>query len=79
MPEVELGALPKVRAIVSLSRSEIYRRVRARTFPAPVSLGTRCSRWSLTEVREWVAARLAERRVQEITVTVEPSAKKAAA
>jgi len=59
--EVELGALPQVRAIAGVSRSEIYRRVAAKTFPAPVRLGPRCTRWNLPEVRAWGAARLAER------------------
>jgi prophage regulatory protein len=61
MQQVELGALPKVRAIVDLSKSEIFRRIKADTFPKPVRLGSRCTRWNLQEVREWAAARLAER------------------
>ena len=62
MEEVELGALPQVRAIAGISRSEVYRRVAANTFPVPVRLGPRCTRWNLPEVRAWVVARLAERK-----------------
>lgn len=62
MQDVVLGALPKVREIVDLSKSEIYRRIAANTFPAPAKLGYRCNRWNLAEVRAWAAARLAERK-----------------
>lgn len=62
--QIEFGALPQVRAIVGISRSEIHRRVAAKTFPAPVRLGSRCTRWNLAEVRAWAAARLAERDAQ---------------
>ena len=62
LPAVELGGLPKVRNIVDLSRSEIYRRVKAKSFPQPIQLGSRCTRWNLHEVREWAAAKLAQRK-----------------
>ena len=53
--------LPQVRSITGLSRTEIYRRVAAGTFPAPVKLGERASAWSDGEVNAWIAARVAER------------------
>ena len=53
--------LPQVKARTGLSRSEIYRRIRAGTFPAPVKLGTRASAWAESEVLDWCGARIAER------------------
>ncbi|WP_082322116.1 helix-turn-helix transcriptional regulator [Variovorax paradoxus] len=45
---------PAVVALVGLSRSEIYRRMAAGTFPRPVKLGPRCSRWRAQEIGEWL-------------------------
>jgi prophage regulatory protein len=56
-----LGAQPEVSKIAGIEKSEIWRRVKAGTFPAPVRLGTRCTRWNLVEVEEWARQRLAER------------------
>ena len=33
----------------------------AGSFPAPIRLGERCTRWSLREVSQWVEQRKAER------------------
>jgi prophage regulatory protein len=53
--------LPDVRRRVSLSRSEIYRRIAAGHFPQPVKLGERASAWNAAEVDSWIAARIAAR------------------
>jgi prophage regulatory protein len=53
--------LPEVKARTGLSRSEIYRRIRNRTFPAPIKIGARASGWSASEVDAWIVARIAER------------------
>lgn len=53
--------LPQVKARTGLSRSEIYRRIAADTFPAPVKIGERASAWSSAEVERWIAERIAER------------------
>lgn len=37
--------LPEVRRRVGLSNSEIYRRIAAGTFPAPIKLGPQMSAW----------------------------------
>ncbi|MFC3815017.1 helix-turn-helix transcriptional regulator [Lysobacter sp. GCM10012299] len=42
-----------------LSSSEIYRRIAAGTFPAPVKIGARCSAWQAAEVDAWIADRIA--------------------
>lgn len=53
--------IKQVRARTGLCRSEIYRRVRGGTFPAPVKLGPQTSAWSAEEVSQWIADRLSER------------------
>lgn len=67
----ELALIPmgEVSRISGLSKSEVWRRVQSRTFPAPVKLGegekgaahNRCTRWSQAEVEAWVRDRLASR------------------
>jgi predicted DNA-binding transcriptional regulator AlpA len=63
--EPQLIALPEVRRITGLSKSEIWRRVsdveHYPDFPKPIRMGTRCTRWNLPEVRSYVAVRLAAR------------------
>lgn len=54
--------LRDVQAIVTLSGSEIYRRIAAGTFPKPISLGPKSSVWIEQEVQDWMAARIAESR-----------------
>ena len=51
--------------IVGLSKSEIWRRVNAGTFPTPIRLGDRATRWEASELeawmKEWMAHRPAKR------------------
>lgn len=63
MGALTLERLPSVRARTGLSRSEIYRRIAAGDFPAPVKLGevARSSAWVEHEVSAWIAARIAAR------------------
>ena len=53
--------LPEVCRRVGFSRSELYRRVCAKTFPAPIKLGERVSAWPSDEVEAWISERVAER------------------
>lgn len=53
--------LPQVKSRTGLSRSEIYRRIAAGTFPAPIKLGERASAWPEHEVTAWIEARIAAR------------------
>jgi prophage regulatory protein len=53
--------LPRVKKYTGLSRSEIYRRVSAGTFPKPVKLGERASAWPEHEITAWIDARIAAR------------------
>lgn len=64
-PTVCLLRLPQILERTGLSRSEIYRRIAAGTFPQPAKLGS-MSAWSSIEVAEWVKARLDEREAMEV-------------
>lgn len=46
---------PEVERITSLSRSEIYRRMAAGSFPASVSLGGRAVGWFSDAIEAWLA------------------------
>ncbi len=54
--------LPAVKAATGLSRTTIYERVRAGTFPAPIPLGERAVGWLASDVGAWVQARVQEAR-----------------
>jgi prophage regulatory protein len=41
----------------ALSRSELYRRIRAGNFPKPVSIGRRAVAWRSSDVSDWIATR----------------------
>lgn len=47
--------LSDVEEKTSLSRSTIYRRIQAGTFPAPLDLGPGAVRWRLSDVDAWIA------------------------
>lgn len=48
--------LSTVQALTGLSRSTIYTRIRAKTFPEPIKLGTRCTRFRAGDVTAWLEA-----------------------
>ncbi|WP_286744607.1 helix-turn-helix transcriptional regulator [Aquabacterium sp. UBA2148] len=45
-----------VQALTSLSRTELYRRVREDRFPCPVKIGPKISRWRTGDVQAWLRA-----------------------
>lgn len=61
MLQKQLLRMPRVREIVALSRSEIYRLMSLNKFPHSVPLGERVRAWDAEEVQDWVAARIAAR------------------
>lgn len=66
-PDVDaLIPITEVTRQAGLSRTSVYERVAAGTFPQPCRLGTN-TRWSEREVQDWIAQRLAERPGQEAT------------
>jgi prophage regulatory protein len=48
----------QVQARTGLSRSAIYQRVKAGTFPPQVSLGERTVGWIESEINSWLTARI---------------------
>lgn len=54
--------LREVKALTTLSTSELYRRIAAGTFPRQVMLGPKSSVWVEAEVLAWCEARIAESR-----------------
>ncbi len=54
--------IKEVLSITSLSQSELYRRIKASTFPTQVKLAPGHVVWVLSEVDNWVAERIAEAR-----------------
>lgn len=59
---LQLIALPEVVRISGISKSEIFRRIKLKNFPAPARIGDgRCTRWEMGEVQAWVRDRLSER------------------
>lgn len=61
-PSCRFIKLVEVKALTTLSTSEIYRRITAGTFPAQVILGPKSSVWIKAEIVAWCEARIAERR-----------------
>ena len=51
----------EVRERVTLSKTHIYRLIRAGHFPAPVPLGPHRTAFLESEVQEWMDSRVAER------------------
>ncbi len=52
--------IKEVLSITSLSQSELYRRIKAGTFPAQVKLAPGHVVWVQSEVDTWVVERIAE-------------------
>lgn len=51
-------ALLKIQAVLqrtSLSKSTLYAKIKEGTFPEPVRLGARCSRWKSSELDNWLS------------------------
>jgi prophage regulatory protein len=52
-----LRKIKDVRSVTALSRTELYRRIRAGQFPKPVAIGLRAVAWRDSDVQAWIAAR----------------------
>jgi prophage regulatory protein len=55
-PHQRFIKLPEVKALTTLSTSEIYRRIAAGTFPKQVLLGPKSSCWLESQVIDWKEA-----------------------
>lgn len=53
-PSIQLWRLPRVMAETGLSKSEIYRRLKAGTFVPQVKLGTRAIAFDSSAVQSWI-------------------------
>ena len=51
----------ELKQIIPLSRSTIWRKVKAGEFPMPLALGKAAVGWRLSEVRAWIEAQAATR------------------
>lgn len=56
-----LISMARVIELISLSRTEVYRRIKAGTFPQPVPLGPFRVAFVAAEVDGWIAERLTAR------------------
>lgn len=55
-----LERLPRVMRRTGLSKSEIYRRMRAGSFPKAIALGPKTVAWSAAKIDRWISERVAE-------------------
>ena len=55
LPETGFLRQPQVLVFVPISRSTLWRRVQAGTFPGPVKLSARVTAWRAEDVRRWIA------------------------
>lgn len=55
--ETRMLRAPEVTARTGLSRTTIWRRVRAGTFPAPYVLGQNSIGWTAQSITDWLASR----------------------
>lgn len=60
-PTAAFWRLPAVCAFLQFSRSTLLRRVASGEFPRPVKLGPNTIAWPAADVRDWAAAKVAER------------------
>ena len=55
LPETGFLRQPQVLVFVPISRSTLWRRIQAGTFPGPAKLSARVTAWRAEDVRRWIA------------------------
>ena len=55
LPDTGFLRQPQVLSFVPISKSTLWRRVHARTFPTPLKLSERVTVWRVEDVRQWMA------------------------
>ena len=55
LPETGFLRQPQVLAFVPISKSTLWRRIQARSFPKPVKLSVRIAAWRVEDIRRWIA------------------------
>jgi prophage regulatory protein len=63
--KMRIVRLKEVIDLTGLARSTIYKYIGKNTFPKRVSLGDRCVGWLLSEVEEWILAKVEARDLAE--------------
>jgi prophage regulatory protein len=69
MTTTSLLRLPAVRVRTGLSRTSIYARVAAGTFPRPIHIGPRAVAWPSDVIDAWIGDRIRESHVVQPTPT----------
>lgn len=54
LPDTGFLRQAQVLAFVPISKSTLWRRVQARTFPEPVKLSERVTVWRAEDIRQWI-------------------------
>jgi prophage regulatory protein len=54
LPETGFLRQPQVLVFVPISRSTLWRRIQAGSFPGPVKLSARVTAWRAEDVRRWI-------------------------
>lgn len=62
---LRLERLAQVRLRVPLSKSAIYERIKAGTFPKPIALGPKSCAWISTDIDAWIAQQIERQRAPE--------------
>lgn len=60
LPETGFLRQPQVLAFVPISKSTLWRRIQARTFPEPLKLSARITVWRAEDIRRWIAQQVIE-------------------
>lgn len=54
LPSTGFLRQPQVLGLVPISKSTLWRRVQAGTFPEPIKLSERITAWRVEDVRQWI-------------------------
>lgn len=54
LPETGFLRQPQVLVFVPISKSTLWRRIQARTFPEPLKLSPRVTVWRAEDIRRWI-------------------------
>jgi prophage regulatory protein len=58
---MEIARIDAVVKMTGLSKSSVWRKVKAGEFPSPIKLGPQARGWPQNEILAWVQARISER------------------
>jgi prophage regulatory protein len=57
-PVERLIRIDEVKRLTGISTATLYRKIAAKEFPRPVRLGAVARAWPLSEVQDWISARV---------------------